>query len=59
MAYRARHADFHPSGRWVYVDLETQNLLHTYAIRADDTFHPDGRRGSVFAIHEGGGFCAE
>ena len=37
LAYRARHADFHPSGRWVYVDLETQNLLHTYAIRADDT----------------------
>ena len=37
LAYRARHADFHPSGRWVYVDIETQNLLHTYAIRADDT----------------------
>ncbi len=37
LAYRARHADFHPSGRWVYVDLETQNLLHTYAIRPDDT----------------------
>ncbi len=37
LAYRARHADFHPSGRWVYVDLETQNLLHTYAIGADDT----------------------
>ena len=36
-AYRARHADFHPSGRWVYVDLETQNLLHTYSIGADDT----------------------
>ena len=35
--YRARHADFHPSGRWVYVDLETQNLLHTYAIGEDDT----------------------
>ena len=37
LAYRVRHADFHPSGRWVYVDIETQNLLHTYAIRADDT----------------------
>lgn len=37
VAYRARHADFHPSGRWVYVDLETQNLLHTYGIRDDDT----------------------
>ena len=36
VAYRARHADFHPSGRWVYIDLETQNLLHTYAIRPDD-----------------------
>ena len=36
-AYRVRHADFHPSGRWVYVDIETQNLLHTYAIREDDT----------------------
>ena len=37
VAYRVRHADFHPSGRWVYVDLEAQNLLHTYSIRADDT----------------------
>ena len=37
LAYRVRHADFHPSGRWVYVDLETQNLLHTYSIRADGT----------------------
>ena len=37
LAYRVRHADFHPSGRWVYVDIETQNLLHTYAIHADDT----------------------
>ena len=37
LAYRVRHADFHPSGRWVYVDLETQNLLHTYSIGADDT----------------------
>ena len=37
LAYRVRHADFHPSGRWVYVDIETQNLLHTYAIRGDDT----------------------
>ena len=36
LAYRVRHADFHPSGRWVYVDIETQNLLHTYAIGADD-----------------------
>lgn len=37
LAYRVRHADFHPTGRWVYVDVETQNLLHTYSIRADDT----------------------
>ena len=37
VAYRVRHADFHPSGRWVYVDLEAQNLLHTYSVRADDT----------------------
>ena len=37
VAYRVRHADFHPSGRWVYVDLETQSLLHTYSIRADGT----------------------
>ncbi len=36
LAYRPRHADFHPSGRWVYVDLEAQNLLHTYSIRAND-----------------------
>ena len=37
LAYRVRHADFHPSGRWVYVDLEAQNLLHTYGIRVDNT----------------------
>lgn len=37
LAYRARHADFHPSGQWVYVDLEAQNLLHAYRIRVDDT----------------------
>ena len=37
LAYRVRHADFHPSGRWAYVDLEAQNLLHTYSIRADNT----------------------
>lgn len=37
LAYRPRHADFHPSGRWAYVDLESRNLLHTYAVRADDT----------------------
>ncbi len=37
VAYRVRHADFHPSGRWVYVDVETQNLLHTYSIGADGT----------------------
>lgn len=41
IAYRARHADFHPSGRWVYVDLEAQNQLHTYSIRADDTLSPE------------------
>jgi 6-phosphogluconolactonase len=37
IAYRVRHADFHPSRRWVYVDLEAQNQLHTYSIQADDT----------------------
>ena len=55
LAYRVRHADFHPSGRWVYVDIETQNLLHTYAIRAGrHAFggalvrqHDAGRAGSI------------
>ena len=41
IAYRVRHADFHPSGRWVYVDLEAQNKLHTYSIQADDTLSPE------------------
>jgi 6-phosphogluconolactonase (cycloisomerase 2 family) len=28
--YQVRHLDFHPSGKWVYVTLERQNLLHVY-----------------------------
>jgi len=33
--FRPRHADFHPSGRWVYVDLESQNVVHTYRVEDD------------------------
>jgi 6-phosphogluconolactonase len=33
--FRVRHADFHPSGRWVYVDLESQNQVQTYSIDQD------------------------
>jgi 6-phosphogluconolactonase (cycloisomerase 2 family) len=33
--FRCRHVEFHPSGRWVYVVIESQNELHTYRI-ADD-----------------------
>lgn len=31
--FRPRHADFHPSGRWLYLDLESQNVVQTYAVR--------------------------
>ena len=54
LEYRARHADFHPSGRWVYVDLETQNLLHTYAIRGDDTLSEEPLFSSDHAGRTGG-----
>lgn len=33
--FRCRHVEFHPSGRWVYVVIESQNELQTYRI-ADD-----------------------
>ena len=35
IGFRPRHADFHPSGRWAYVDLESQNVVQTYAIQGD------------------------
>jgi 6-phosphogluconolactonase len=33
--FRCRHVEFHPSGKWVYVVIESQNELHTYAIEDD------------------------
>jgi 6-phosphogluconolactonase (cycloisomerase 2 family) len=38
--FRCRHVEFHPSGRWVYVVIESQNELHTYRI-ADDRLSPE------------------
>jgi len=29
-AFRSRHLDFHPSGRWAYLTLESQNRLLTF-----------------------------
>ena len=34
-AFRSRHLDFHPSGRWMYLTLESQNRLLTFEIAAD------------------------
>jgi 6-phosphogluconolactonase len=33
--FRCRHVEFHPSGRWVYVVIESQNELHTFSIEDD------------------------
>jgi 6-phosphogluconolactonase len=33
--YQVRHLDFHPSGKWDYVDLERQNKLEAYRRSAD------------------------
>ena len=38
--FRCRHVEFHPSGRWAYVVIESQNELHTYRI-ADDRLSPE------------------
>jgi 6-phosphogluconolactonase (cycloisomerase 2 family) len=33
--FRCRHVEFHPSGKWVYVVVESQNELHTFRIEDD------------------------
>jgi len=33
--FRCRHVEFHPSGKWVYVVIESQNELHTFSIVDD------------------------
>ena len=33
--YQVRHLEFHPSGKWDYVDLERQNKLEVYRRSAD------------------------
>jgi len=33
--FRCRHVEFHPSGKWVYVVVESQNELHTFGIDDD------------------------
>jgi 6-phosphogluconolactonase len=33
--FRCRHVEFHPSGRWVYVVIESQNELHTFSVEDD------------------------
>ena len=33
--FQVRHLDFHPSGKWDYVDLERQNKLEVYRRSAD------------------------
>jgi 6-phosphogluconolactonase (cycloisomerase 2 family) len=33
--FRCRHVEFHPSGRWAYVVVESQNELHTFGIEDD------------------------
>jgi 6-phosphogluconolactonase (cycloisomerase 2 family) len=38
--FRCRHVEFHPSGRFVYVVIESQNELHTFGID-DDRLTPE------------------
>lgn len=33
--FRCRHVEFHPSGKWAYVVIESQNELHTFSIEDD------------------------
>ena len=33
--FRCRHVEFHPSGKWAYVVIESQNALHTFSIEDD------------------------
>jgi 6-phosphogluconolactonase (cycloisomerase 2 family) len=33
--FRCRHVDFHPSGKWAYVVIESQNQLQTFSIEDD------------------------
>lgn len=33
--FRCRHVEFHPTGRWAYVVIESQNELHTFGIEDD------------------------
>jgi 6-phosphogluconolactonase (cycloisomerase 2 family) len=35
--FRCRHVEFHPSGKWVYVVIESQNELHTFGVEDDRT----------------------
>jgi 6-phosphogluconolactonase (cycloisomerase 2 family) len=38
--FRCRHVEFHPSGKWLYVVIESQNELHTFGID-DDRLSPE------------------
>jgi 6-phosphogluconolactonase len=33
--FRCRHVEFHPSGNWAYVVIESRNELHTFSIEDD------------------------
>lgn len=33
--FRCRHVEFHPSGQWAYVVIESQNEVHTFSIEED------------------------
>ena len=38
--FRCRHIEFHPSGKWLYVVIESQNELHTFSSE-DDRLSPE------------------
>ena len=40
IGFRSRHLDFHPTGPWVYLTLESQNRLEVFR-RTDDTLNAE------------------
>jgi 6-phosphogluconolactonase (cycloisomerase 2 family) len=69
--YQVRHLDFHPSGKWDYVDLERQNRLEVYRRSADgalseapiftkdtltDRSRAEGQTASSIHVHPNGKF---
>jgi len=40
LGFRSRHIDFHPTRPWIYLTLESQNMLQVYRRRDDESLDP-------------------